>query len=264
MTEDDLDSTRSLERLIDRIVDGGLTPAELGEAIRHLDSTSNGWRRCGLAFLEAQCWRESFRDLGDSIDEAEYDHVSFKSELPRVDAIEKPALALMSPAGRWVGSALAAGIALVAFTLGWFGHGLKISTSGSNPMSVAAASEATRSTMDIDKTAEPSVDEPRQPAPSSFWPENRVPTVREVARLRIETGAKTPAEIPILTGPGMTQRWLSEQPPPISEHNQAVWQSRGYQVDQRRQVLSFQLGDGRQAAVPVDHVQLRYVGQEPL
>ena len=95
-------------------------------------------------------------------------------------------------------------------------------------------------------------------------PTDRVPTVREVARLRIGTGDATSAEVPILAGPGMSKRWLVAQPPPVSEHEQALWQRQGYQLEQTRRFISVPLADGRRAAVPVDHVQLRYVGREPL
>ena len=51
--------------LIDQIVDGALTPAQLRAAIDCLDREPDGWKRCALAFLEAQCWRESFRLVGE-------------------------------------------------------------------------------------------------------------------------------------------------------------------------------------------------------
>ena len=51
------------DRLIDQIVDGDLTPAELRAAIERLDRQPDGWKRCAMAFLEAQCISESFRSL---------------------------------------------------------------------------------------------------------------------------------------------------------------------------------------------------------
>jgi hypothetical protein len=95
-------------------------------------------------------------------------------------------------------------------------------------------------------------------------PVDRVPTVREVARLRIGSSDASAAEVPILGGPGVSNRWLIEQPPPISEHLQAVWQQQGYQLEQTRQFVSVPLADGHRAAVPIDHVQVRFVGREPL
>lgn len=41
-----------------RLVDGELSPVEQCELLRSLDSQPDGWRRCALAFLEDQAWRQ--------------------------------------------------------------------------------------------------------------------------------------------------------------------------------------------------------------
>ena len=48
-------------RLLDLLVDGELTPGERRELLTRLDEQPEGWRRCALAFLEAQAWQQ---DLG--------------------------------------------------------------------------------------------------------------------------------------------------------------------------------------------------------
>jgi anti-sigma factor RsiW len=47
-------------RQIDRLVDGELSGNERRELLLRLESEPDGWRRCALAFLEAQSWRETF------------------------------------------------------------------------------------------------------------------------------------------------------------------------------------------------------------
>jgi hypothetical protein len=98
--------------LIDQLVDGELPDAERRELLRRLEGEPDGWRRCALAFLEAQCWRDAFRP-------------------PAVAAHERPRpLARLNPArkrGRvWQPvarlTALAASLA-AAFALGWASHG---------------------------------------------------------------------------------------------------------------------------------------------
>src|SRR3990172_4689745 len=42
--------------LFDRLVDGELSPGERRELLASLDGRPDGWRRCALAFLEAQAW----------------------------------------------------------------------------------------------------------------------------------------------------------------------------------------------------------------
>jgi anti-sigma factor RsiW len=48
-------------RLLDRLVDGELPDGERRELLLRLENEPDGWRRCALAFLEAQTWREAFR-----------------------------------------------------------------------------------------------------------------------------------------------------------------------------------------------------------
>lgn len=44
---------------LDRLVDGELDGARRAELLRELDGEPDGWKRCALAFLEAQSWREA-------------------------------------------------------------------------------------------------------------------------------------------------------------------------------------------------------------
>lgn len=45
--------------LFDRLVDGELSARERQTLLQSLESRKDGWRKCALAFLEAQSWRES-------------------------------------------------------------------------------------------------------------------------------------------------------------------------------------------------------------
>lgn len=75
-------NTSDLQRDFDRLVDGELTAEQQRELLSALDDTPDGWRRCALAFLEAQAWR---------------------NEMCRAD--ETPTAAVATPAleaaGRW-------------------------------------------------------------------------------------------------------------------------------------------------------------------
>jgi hypothetical protein len=50
------------DRLLDRLVDGELDGPERAELLRRLDAEPGAWRRCAVAFLEAQAWRHTLRD----------------------------------------------------------------------------------------------------------------------------------------------------------------------------------------------------------
>ena len=49
--------------LLDRLVDGELSERERQEFLSTLDDREDGWRRCALAFLEAQSWGQQFPAL---------------------------------------------------------------------------------------------------------------------------------------------------------------------------------------------------------
>src|SRR5262245_34370943 len=49
--------------LIDRLVDGNLPDTERRRLLLRFESEPGGWRRCALAFLEAQAWQEAIGPL---------------------------------------------------------------------------------------------------------------------------------------------------------------------------------------------------------
>jgi hypothetical protein len=249
--------------VVDRIVDGILTPAELRAAIERLDHDPEGWKRCALAFLEAQCWREAFlaRDVpaGDRLE-------------PRVSGLPRPTARTAQTGWRWVRLAMAACLLGVAFSLGWLSRAARPgSESGPSPPSPLSLQPIIAESGDANPPpGTPGADDPSrstlvdaQQAGDGPLPPYLNPVVVALARLRIGSEGES-AEVPVLAGPGITEDWLAEQPPPVSEYGQALWQSRGFQVDQRRQLITATLADGRFVTVPVDQVELRYTGNNPL
>ena len=51
------------EVMIDRLVDGELSAEHRRAFLAAMEHSENGWRRCALAFLEAQSWRSEFKHL---------------------------------------------------------------------------------------------------------------------------------------------------------------------------------------------------------
>src|SRR5262249_11942675 len=109
---------------LDRIVDGGLTPAQLRDALDRLGREPDGWKRCALAFLEAQCWSESFRSMADACPVA----------VTGVAPAARPAPSASSRSGAtWRRIAMAAGIAAISFVLGWEIRPDRVPLPGSEP-----------------------------------------------------------------------------------------------------------------------------------
>jgi hypothetical protein len=84
-----------------------------------------------------------------------------------------------------------------------------------------------------------------------------------VGRLHVGRTDSAPS-VPILAGPGIDEQWAWNQPSPLTEHQEALLEQNGYQVDRRRRLIRATLPDGRRITVPVDQVQLRFTGNDPL
>jgi anti-sigma factor RsiW len=100
------------DRLIDQLVDGELPDTERRDLLLRLENAPDGWRRCALAFLEAQAWCEALGPLA----------AARRTGQIRLAGNQHRQL------GRWYSlprlsrlSALAAGFALV-FASGWALH----------------------------------------------------------------------------------------------------------------------------------------------
>ncbi len=240
------------DALIDRMVDGGMTPGELRAAALRLDRDAGGWKRCALAFVEAQVLNESLRAL----DQADRHHPHAKA-LPLISAAPKP------DRHRWLRSAAAAAIVVSSFAMGWIVRETWPTSRARD--SLALDTEARRLSSQsgrpqAESTATPG-DAPDQD--SAFQPAEPDATVRAVATIRFGP-ENSPAEVPVFAGPGITEDWLVQQPPPVSEYRQVALARQGYQVDQQRSYFTAILADGRRVAVPVDHVRIQYTGNEPL
>jgi hypothetical protein len=247
---------------IDRIVDGALTTAELRTAVERLDRDPGGWKRCAVAFLEAQCLREALR---------------LPDEPARIAISDRslPASLLAAPPKRhrpqWLRSALAAGVLVVSFALGWLGHATRPGSSTRTASSQQPGPMVAHKTSEIDTRSEkareiqttPSAISDLRPLTGGRAPRKPTPRITTVARLRFGR-ENAQAEVPIVAGPGIDEQWLRCQPPPVSEVDRAIFEHHGYQVDQRRRLLTTITADGRRVAVPVDQVLIRYTGNQSL
>ena len=76
-------------------------------------------------------------------------------------------------------------------------------------------------------------------------------------------GSANPGEsvrLPVLERDRMDQQWLQNLPSPIPQSVVQALQRSGYQVQRQQELMPLPLKDGRQLVVPVDKVQLQYVG----
>ncbi len=251
MKPDELDAS-ALDALIDRLVDGDMTAEDLRAAVVRLDRDPDGWRRCALAFLESQALRVAFRAL---------------EEPEKHDPARRPAavdsLASKLLRHRWIRRAAAAVIIGVSFGFGWIANGTRSISPPRDSLVHDAHSSHIPPMNEVPGSVSAGAPNDTPQEERTLHEAESAPMVRAVASFRFGPEG-SPAEVPVLEGPGINEEWLAGQPPPVSEHGQAVLASQGYQVEQRRRFITTVLADGRRVAIPVDHVQIQYTGNEPL
>jgi hypothetical protein len=239
--------------LIDQIVDGVLAPSQLRAAIDRLEREPDGWKRCALAFLEAQCWRESLRLVGEP------KPMGLKSgSMSQVQNNVQP----IRTSRRWLTNLVAASVVAASFALGWLGHGARLGRQTDETMA-ARSGELDFKPQNAARVDNPVLTVGNAPGAKHLTTVNSPEEVTTVARLRVRS-ADAENSLPILAGPGINAEWLKSQPPPVSQYGQAVLEQHGYQVDQRRRLISATLLDGRRVTVPIDQVQIRFTGNNPL
>jgi hypothetical protein len=217
---------------IDRLIDGELSDIERRELLLQLENDPEGWRRCALAFLEDQAWRQALAGVVPAVPRSKP-----VEPVPPVPRRGKDWLRRVSIAASLMASTFAAGYA--AGGIAKPGPGLEIAKS---------------------KVQQAPVEKAANPEPAQEQ-------IREVGKIDLVDGSNGEAPIqslPILSGPGLDDRWLQDQPSTVPDYLRARWEREGYQVEERRRVVSVILKDGRKVSIPVDEVALDYVGRNPL
>ncbi len=213
---------------LDRLVDGHLAGADRRGLLLALDRDPDGWRRCALAFLEDQAWRQALA----------------VAPRPSAGLIEVAVTAPPRPRRSPRRLSLAAGVIAATFAAGF---------------AVGGASRGPDAVELVHQDApKPDVAPSRPPLGEE--------AVREVGWINLvdpSAGETPPRRVPILSGPGLDERWLRDRPPAVSDYQRARWERQGYQVEEHRRLVSVVLDDGRRVSIPVDEVAVEYVGQQP-
>lgn len=241
---------------IDLLVDGELDPDRRRELLLRLESAPDGWRRCALAFLESQAWREAFTPEPSPVRTA----TRTKPSAPVIHADPAQPMSHVAPETKNRASrkgfvhsassfaAFAAGL-LVAFILGRASGGTMNPprTTAPDPGSVAN-SGATRKPRAI---AQQDVVRPSSVAETTQSPRD------------LENDAIAPAASPAVlaqTGLGFDPNWVSSPPTPLPETVRQEVARQGYEVEKRRRLMAVMLRDGSRVSIPVEETQVRFVG----
>lgn len=225
-------------QLLDMLVDGELSEPQRRELLRGLDQTPDGWRRCALAFLEAQCWK---KELGGMAGEARS-----VAEPPRPSRRSRRSWA------RW-----SRGLVLAASLLIAVGAGVLLREVWSRPAPGGGQFAAGRS--------EPAPKEAASPARSVLaggGPQSTAPW--EMVTLTSAGGgppAGPPLRLPAQPRDRVDDEWLRSLPSAIPPEVLRALENTGHEVRQSRQVLRLPMPDGRRLVVPLDQVEMEYRGR---
>ena len=218
--------------LFDRLVDGELTAGERRQLLESLDSRPEGWRRCALAFLEAQSWRE---DLGQVARGLRSETKESKSPASSVRLNRKLGWAT---GARWL--AVAAGL-LVAFELGWMQREQAVSVAGgSRGGNGQLASVAPNDT-------NPSPNGSKVGDALTFY-------------VRDETGKKQPVRVPLVDADQLDDQLGMKFQTGVPDAMRDQLKNRGYTIQSKRKYAPLWMENDRPMVIPVEDTQIVPVG----
>lgn len=244
-------------RLLDRLVDGELDEDARRRLLLHFEGQPDRWRQCALAFLETQAWDEALPEaLSEPSPSATTD-----GDAPETRLATRPVQPPRKPWMSWM--AMAASF-LLAFGLGLAWRELDRNRQPGGPQIVESTAPGTASPAEHVTNAGD-----RGTLDQSHSPEAADPGRVRDARLRnvrllIDdgSGAAVPIDWPMIEDSDQPFDWLEQPVAALTPQLGAELQALGLEVDKVRHLVPVRLEDGRRGIVPVDRIQLRYVGQQ--
>jgi hypothetical protein len=220
------------DTVFDRLVDGELTTIERRRLLASLDDQPGGWRRCALAFLEAQCWSEGLDEL---LREPSASHSADEKVgvLPAATFRPNRRLGVV-----WM--TVAAGL-LAALTLGL------IWRSG-NPI-------AGNNLAPMDRTIAQVIPPPASQSPGAASADALTLWVRD------DTGNTRPLRVPLVDAGTLDQQLGLQFQSGLPGDVRSRLQDRGFDVQSKRRYAPLWLENGRPMIVPVEDTKIVPVSQ---
>lgn len=236
---------------LDRLVDGELSDVERRNLLGRLERQPDGWRRLALAFLEAQTWGDAARET-DAV-----------AASPKASEI-RPAELVDAGSRNWkrlVGTPLAmAASFLLAFTLGIALRGAWRGTDPNAAMLAAQKSAQSEAAMrDVIAQAQ------LGPLNGTALNDNveYLPVGPEFAATRQQ--ANDPVEevwLPTEESASDESNLAGTPAPAVPEQVLRSLRRLGHEVQTHQSLWPVDLKNGQRALVPVDEVEIRYVGND--
>jgi hypothetical protein len=226
-------------RVLDRLVDGELSQAERRALLAALDDEPGGWRRCALAFLEAQSWRWQLGQL------AVEPLVSVESQSAHA-AGDRPAPRIAAATSRWQSYLVLAASLLVAF-----GLGTRYPLSA--PTTDSPADDVSRPGADL--LADGAANDLPMAAASDDG-EGMQTLVLTPVESTGDGGAQQAIQLRV-NNQAADADWIAQTQSTVGANLWAQMEQEGWQVTRQRRLVPMDLTDGRRLIVPVEEVDLR-------
>jgi hypothetical protein len=222
--------------LLDRLVDGELNPLEQRSLLTSLDNREDGWRKCALAFLEAQSLRRELTDLVSDVPAP----VNQSAGMPMSVGHRRP---------RWGWLALAASLAL-AFALG------ALVPSRQPPREAHVAPPVNGATEAIDKApVEPSASDVAN-SESSVARDSIDASNALRLWVRNFQGQAEPLHVPLVDATTLNQQLGLEFRSGISDELRQQLAAEGYRVESRQRYAPLWIDQDRPLVVPVEDTKI--------
>lgn len=231
----------------DLLADDELSEEDRRELLASLDDQPDGWRRCALAFLESQCWKKTFGEIRGE------PRAAARPEAKPIPPASRPS----SWTGRF-GTILAMAASFLAAM--WLGSVAQHAWTGRSSVPAVGGSDIVKT---IGVPTLPFV-QPEQQTQADLA-QNDEPTPYSLVRLSTPSDGRTPGksfDLPAVERDKLDNQWAQSVPPAMPDNVKEAFQRLGHQVDQERNLVPVPLGGGRQVVVPVDKVNVHYVGNK--
>jgi hypothetical protein len=232
---------RDEARVLDRLVDGELGQSQRRELLAALDDEPGSWRRCALAFLEAQSWRWQLAKVASEPIVAQ-----------SAAAGSRRALLRRASWTKFWGACLAlAGSLLLAFGLGSRFPGARepqLAATAADPIVVAQSDTApTNAAPDAEAGGS------TEPAAEPPWETLTLTSADDAGntdpRSKIEVHARSAQDADF-------EELLSGQESTVAAALVERLEQAGWNVTRERRLLPVDLSDGRRMVVPIEQVDI--------
>jgi hypothetical protein len=248
---------RDDDQQLDRLVDGELSEADRRAVLSQLDREPDGWRRCALAFLQAQCWK---KELGAIVRPPPGEPVAPQKPPPTRYVWQQRVATVLAMAATFL-------IALVIGTHLHWGRPAATTTPDDRP-SIGDVASADNPAEKLAATPRANPKMPNTvPVRDQRPPTTLVSSPWEMVTLTAPGGPQEKSRtitLPAVKRDRLDEAWLQNLPTALPPHVLEALKGMGHEVRVRRELVPVEMKDGRRLVVPVDHVELRLVGEPEL